>query len=114
MNAPAPARRDRLRAMLADLKMPGALEAVDGILSDADGGDDSTASDRFADPARVAERSSKQLRTSFAPMASTRRSPKAGNMYRFMPSACARLVAGFQRSAQSARNAGANVRTVGA
>ena len=23
-------RRDRLRAMLADLKMPGALEAVDG------------------------------------------------------------------------------------
>ena len=38
MNAPAPARRDRLRAMLADLKMPGALEAVDGILSGADGG----------------------------------------------------------------------------
>ena len=34
----APARRDRLRAMLADLKMPGALEAVDGILSEADGG----------------------------------------------------------------------------
>ena len=29
----APARRDRLRAMLADLKMPGALEAVDGILT---------------------------------------------------------------------------------
>ena len=38
MNAPAPARRDRLRAMLADLKMPGALEAVYGILSGADGG----------------------------------------------------------------------------
>ena len=35
---PAPTRRDRLRAMLADLKMPGALEAVDGILSEADGG----------------------------------------------------------------------------
>ena len=33
-----PARRDRLRAMLADLKMPGALEAVDGILSEVDGG----------------------------------------------------------------------------
>ena len=32
---PAPRR---LPAMLADLKMPGALEAVDGILSDADGG----------------------------------------------------------------------------
>ena len=27
-------RRDRLRAMLADLKMPGALEAVDGILAE--------------------------------------------------------------------------------
>ncbi len=31
-------RRDRLRAMLADLKMPGALEALDGVLSDIDGG----------------------------------------------------------------------------
>ena len=31
-------RRDRLREMLADLKMPGALEAVDGILSGADSG----------------------------------------------------------------------------
>ncbi|NIN10001.1 MAG: ATP-binding protein [Gemmatimonadales bacterium] len=30
-------RRDRIRAMLADLKMPGALEALDGILSDVDG-----------------------------------------------------------------------------
>ena len=38
MKAPAPGRRDRLRAMLADLKMPGALEAVDGILAQADGG----------------------------------------------------------------------------
>ena len=38
MKAPAPSRRDRLRAMLADLKMPGALEAVDGILSEADSG----------------------------------------------------------------------------
>jgi hypothetical protein len=27
-----PSRRDRLRSMLADLKMPGALEALDGIL----------------------------------------------------------------------------------
>ena len=34
----APSRRDRLRAMLADLKMPGALEAVDGILAQADSG----------------------------------------------------------------------------
>ena len=31
-------RRDRVRAMLADLKMPGALEAADGILARADGG----------------------------------------------------------------------------
>ena len=31
-------RRERLRAMLADLKMPGALEAVDGVLADADSG----------------------------------------------------------------------------
>lgn len=32
----APSRRDRLRAMLADLKMPGALEALDSILSGVD------------------------------------------------------------------------------
>ena len=31
-------RRERVRSMLADLKMPGALEAVDGILAQADGG----------------------------------------------------------------------------
>ena len=31
-------RRERLRAMLVDLKMPGALEAVDGILAQADSG----------------------------------------------------------------------------
>ena len=34
----APNRRDRLRAMLADLKIPGALDVVDGILSEADSG----------------------------------------------------------------------------
>ena len=33
MTATARDRRDRLRAMLADLKMPGALEAVDGVLA---------------------------------------------------------------------------------
>ena len=43
MTGPAAGRRDRLRAMLADLKMPGALEAVDDILSEADGGAISTA-----------------------------------------------------------------------
>jgi DNA replication protein DnaC len=31
-------RREKIRAMLADLKMPGALEAVDRVLSEADGG----------------------------------------------------------------------------
>ena len=32
MKSAPPSRRDRVRAMLADLKMPGALEALDGIL----------------------------------------------------------------------------------
>ena len=31
-------RRDQIRTMLADLKLPGALEAIDGVLSRADGG----------------------------------------------------------------------------
>ncbi len=35
MKAAVGDRRDRLRAMLADLKMPGALEAVDGVLAQA-------------------------------------------------------------------------------
>ncbi len=35
---PAPSRRDRLRGMLADLKMPGSLEALDPILQGVDGG----------------------------------------------------------------------------
>ena len=38
MTATASDRRDRLRAMLADLKMPGALEAVDGVLAPVDSG----------------------------------------------------------------------------
>ena len=38
MKATASDRRDRLRAMLADLKMPGALEAVDGVLAQVDSG----------------------------------------------------------------------------
>jgi DNA replication protein DnaC len=36
-------RRETIRAMLADLKMPGALEAVDDVLSKADSGSVSTA-----------------------------------------------------------------------
>ena len=38
MKAAPSSRREQIRWMLADLKMPGALEAVDGILSKADGG----------------------------------------------------------------------------
>lgn len=36
--AKRPGRRDRIRAQLADLKLPGALEALDSILSGVDGG----------------------------------------------------------------------------
>ena len=38
MKHAAPSRRDRLRQMLADLHMPGALEALDAILHGVDGG----------------------------------------------------------------------------
>lgn len=37
MNSAAPSRRDRLRQMLADLRMPDALEAFDAILRSVDG-----------------------------------------------------------------------------
>ena len=38
MKAAQRSRRDRIRAQLADLKMPGALEALDEVLSGVDGG----------------------------------------------------------------------------
>ena len=38
MNTPVRSQRDDIRAMLADLKLPGALEVVDEVLSDVDGG----------------------------------------------------------------------------
>ncbi len=38
MKAAAGSRRDRIRAQLADLKMPGALEAIDDVLTGVDGG----------------------------------------------------------------------------
>jgi DNA replication protein DnaC len=38
VKASTPSRREHIRAMLADLKLPGALEAVDGILAEGDGG----------------------------------------------------------------------------
>ena len=37
MKGAAPSRRDRIRSQLADLKMPGALEALDQVLSGVDG-----------------------------------------------------------------------------
>src|SRR5688500_12070238 len=37
MKGAAPSRRERLRQMLADLHMPGALEALDAILHGVDG-----------------------------------------------------------------------------
>ncbi len=38
MKATTSSRREVIRSMLADLKMPGALEAIDGVLSKADSG----------------------------------------------------------------------------
>ncbi len=38
MKAAARSRRDRIRAQLADLKLPGALEALDEVLTRVDGG----------------------------------------------------------------------------
>ena len=38
MKSAPPSRRDRLRQILADLRMPGALEALDAILHGVDGG----------------------------------------------------------------------------
>lgn len=38
MRSAAPSRRDRIRAQLADLKLPGALEALDRVLAQVDGG----------------------------------------------------------------------------
>jgi DNA replication protein DnaC len=38
MNTAIRSQRDTIRSMLADLKMPGSLEAVDGILGEIDGG----------------------------------------------------------------------------
>jgi DNA replication protein DnaC len=38
MKTATPSRRDRIRSQLADLKMPGSLEALDSILSGIDGG----------------------------------------------------------------------------
>ena len=42
MKATARSRRDHIRAQLADLKMPGALEALDDVLTTVDGGSTSS------------------------------------------------------------------------
>ena len=57
-------RRDHVRAMLADLKMPGALEAVDGILAQADNGG-ATASEAIEQllQAQVVLRNNRRLQT---------------------------------------------------
>ena len=57
-------RRDRVRAMLADLKMPGALEAVDGILAQADNGG-ATASEAIEQllQAQIVLRNNRRLQT---------------------------------------------------
>ena len=64
MRAEAGNRRDRLREMLADLKMPGALEAVDGILAQADSGV-ATASEAIEQllDAQIALRNNRRLQT---------------------------------------------------
>jgi len=38
MKAAPASRRERIRTMLADLKLPGALESIDDLLSGLDGG----------------------------------------------------------------------------
>ena len=60
----ATARRDHIREMLADLKLPGALEAVDDILADVDRGSRtaSEAVERLLD-AQITLRNNRRLQT---------------------------------------------------
>ena len=77
MKAAARSRRDRIRTQLADLKMPGGLEALDDILSRVDGGE-LTASDAIEQllGAQIALRNDRRLQ---AAMRSSRlRSRRAG------------------------------------
>jgi len=61
MKAAARARRDRIRAQLADLEMPGALEALDDVLARVDGG--ATASEAIEEllGAQITLRNSRRL-----------------------------------------------------
>ena len=64
MTVPSASRRDRLREMLADLRLPGALEVVDEVLSDVDGGAATTgeAIERLL-AAQIALRNDRRLET---------------------------------------------------
>ena len=67
-----PSRRERIAAQLADLKMPGALEALDNVLSGWDGGG-TTASEAIerllAGPDRHAQQSVGGASDAFQPNA---------------------------------------------
>lgn len=63
MNGAAASRREQIRAMLADLMLPGALEAEDGILSQADGGTLTIASPARAAAALSPRRASRPARS---------------------------------------------------
>lgn len=82
-----PSRRDRLRSMLADLKLPGALEALDSILQRVDGGA-LTAAEAIEDllGAQIQLRNNRRLeaamRSSRLPAVKTR----AGFDFSFQPS----------------------------
>jgi DNA replication protein DnaC len=64
MTRSAASRRDQIRFMLADLKLPGALEAIDGVLARADGGQ-ATASEAIQQllEAQITLRNNRRLQT---------------------------------------------------
>jgi DNA replication protein DnaC len=64
MKVQARSRREQIRAMLADLKLPGSLEAVDEVLRDADGGTLTAAEaiERLLD-AQITLRNNRRLQT---------------------------------------------------
>ena len=75
MKAAPTSRREQIRWMLADLKMPGALEAVDGILSKADSGS-LTAAEAIQDllGAQIGLRNNRRLQASSASWSAKRTS----------------------------------------
>ena len=79
---PALTLRDRLRAQLADLKMPGALEALDDILRRADSGELAAGEAMSALlGSHIALRNQRRLQTAmraaFLPLAITRSASKS-------------------------------------